>query len=114
MSKHTTLLQDLRCRSKHFVVNTNSSCGVMWSVQSLIFADLGEDLGRAHWITPFVESKPGIEFGIKLYKRHWFHKLRLGGNFLRGSLNGFGTIRWDGSNERSVTIITSYTATLVA
>ena len=68
MSKHTTLLQDLRRRSKHFVVNTNSSCGVMWSVQSLIFADLSEDLGRAHWITPFVESKPGKDFGIKLQK----------------------------------------------
>ena len=29
----------------------------MRSVQTLIFADLSKDLGRAHWVAPFVESK---------------------------------------------------------
>ena len=29
----------------------------MRSVQSLLFANLGEDLSWAHWITPFIESK---------------------------------------------------------
>ena len=54
---HTTLLKNLWSGAKHFVVNSNSSRGVMRSVQTLIFADLSKDLGRAHWVAPFVESK---------------------------------------------------------
>lgn len=58
MGQRTTFFQDLRRSSKHFVVDAHSPCGIVRSVQSLIFAHLGKDLGRAHGIAPLVEPKP--------------------------------------------------------
>ena len=56
----TALFLDHGRRAENLVIDPDSARGVVRSVQALVFAQLREDLGRAHGVAPLVEAEPVV------------------------------------------------------